>query len=126
MTRDHSLVNDYLLAMPEQRRAESELPKNVITRALGRQDHVTVACRVTIPSSAISTCCARTVVRHDGDESCGSHPPDADLNEACRKLVQMAMARWEDNITAVIVRIEPDPPERESIKLSDTCLSRPG
>src|SRR5580700_2564388 len=43
LTRDHSLVNDYLVAMPdltdEQR---SELPKNVITRALGMQDHVIV------------------------------------------------------------------------------------
>src|ERR1700678_725808 len=43
MTRDHSLINDYLVAMPdlsdEQR---SELPKNVITRALGMQDQVVV------------------------------------------------------------------------------------
>ena len=43
LTRDHSLFNDYLLAMPdlteEQRR---ELPKNVITRALGMQDQVAV------------------------------------------------------------------------------------
>src|SRR5690606_9473813 len=43
MTRDHSLVNDYLLAMPELTEEQrSELPKNVITRALGMQDHVTV------------------------------------------------------------------------------------
>src|SRR5688572_24194241 len=43
MTRDHSLVNDYLLAMPElSEEQRSELPKNVITRALGMQDHVTV------------------------------------------------------------------------------------
>jgi protein phosphatase len=43
MTRDHSLVNDYLLAMPElTEEQKSELPKNVITRALGMQDQVTV------------------------------------------------------------------------------------
>src|SRR5690606_1072526 len=43
MTRDHSLVNDYLLAMPELTEEQrSELPKNVITRALGMQDQVTV------------------------------------------------------------------------------------
>src|SRR5690606_23813510 len=43
ITRDHSLVNDYLAAMPdmsdEQKR---ELPKNVITRALGMQEAVQV------------------------------------------------------------------------------------
>src|SRR6476469_2438167 len=43
MTRDHSLVNDYLLAMPELTEEQrSELPKNVITRALGMQEHVAV------------------------------------------------------------------------------------
>src|SRR6201995_1965439 len=43
MTRDHSLVNDYLLAMPELTEEQrSELPKNVITRALGMQEHVSV------------------------------------------------------------------------------------
>ena len=43
LTRDHSLINDYLQAMPEltdEQRAE--LPKNVITRALGMQDSVAV------------------------------------------------------------------------------------
>src|SRR6476469_2708374 len=43
MTRDHSLVNDYLLAMPELTEEQrSELPKNVITRALGMQEQVSV------------------------------------------------------------------------------------
>src|SRR5882757_8987848 len=43
MTRDHSLVNDYLLAMPElTEEQKSELPKNVITCALGMQEHVSV------------------------------------------------------------------------------------
>jgi protein phosphatase len=43
LTRDHSLLNDYLAVLPdltpEQR---EELPKNVITRALGMQDSVVV------------------------------------------------------------------------------------
>src|SRR5258708_25514272 len=43
LTRDHSLINDYLLAMPDLTdEQKSELPKNVITRALGMQDHVVV------------------------------------------------------------------------------------
>src|SRR5215831_18886267 len=43
LTRDHSLINDYLLAMPDLTEEQrSELPKNVITRALGMQDQVVV------------------------------------------------------------------------------------
>jgi len=43
LTRDHSLVNDYLKVMPDMPEDQrSELPKNVITRALGMQDSVEV------------------------------------------------------------------------------------
>lgn len=43
LTRDHSLVNDYLLVMPDMTQEQKdELPKNVITRALGMQDSVVV------------------------------------------------------------------------------------
>ncbi|MBX3246755.1 MAG: Stp1/IreP family PP2C-type Ser/Thr phosphatase [Myxococcales bacterium] len=43
LTRDHSLVNDYLLVMPDMTEEQrDELPKNVITRALGMQDSVAV------------------------------------------------------------------------------------
>lgn len=43
LTRDHSLVNDYLLVMPDMTDEQrDELPKNVITRALGMQDSVAV------------------------------------------------------------------------------------
>jgi hypothetical protein len=51
LTRDHSLVNDYLPPCPTSPTSRSaELPKNVITRALGMQDHVTVdLARATTP-----------------------------------------------------------------------------
>ena len=43
LTRDHSLLNDYLLVMPDMTQEQrDELPKNVITRALGMQDSVVV------------------------------------------------------------------------------------
>ncbi|MFW6050449.1 MAG: Stp1/IreP family PP2C-type Ser/Thr phosphatase [Myxococcota bacterium] len=43
LTRDHSLVNDYLAVMPDMTDAQrDELPKNVITRALGMQEMVSV------------------------------------------------------------------------------------
>jgi PPM family protein phosphatase len=43
LTRDHSLVNDYLAVMPDMSQEQrDELPKNVITRALGMQEMVAV------------------------------------------------------------------------------------
>ena len=43
LTRDHSLLNDYLLVMPNLSDAQKErLPNNVITRALGMQEKVAV------------------------------------------------------------------------------------
>ena len=43
LTRDHSLFNDYIMAMPELTEEQrAELPRNVITRALGMQDSVVV------------------------------------------------------------------------------------
>ncbi len=43
LTRGRSLVNDYLLVMPDMTEEQKdELPKNVITRALGMQDSVAV------------------------------------------------------------------------------------
>src|SRR5690606_23094443 len=41
LTRDHSLLNEYLTAMPDMNEEQrSELPKNVITRALDRKSVV--------------------------------------------------------------------------------------
>jgi serine/threonine protein phosphatase PrpC len=130
MTRDHSLVNDYLLAMPElSEEQKSELPKNVITRALGMQDHVTVDLQSDDTKVGdLYVLCSDGLSGMIGDEEILEVIHEtSDLTEACRKLVQMANEHGgEDNITAVIVRIESDAPERESIKLSDTLPQPPG
>lgn len=121
MTRDHSLVNDYLLAMPELTEEQrSELPKNVITRALGMQEQVSVDLQS--DDAAAGDC---YVLCSDGlsgmiDDSeileVVSKTPD--LEEACRKLIQLANEHGgEDNITALVVRIEDEPGE---VSLSDT------
>jgi serine/threonine protein phosphatase PrpC len=123
MTRDHSLVNDYLLAMPElTEEQKSELPKNVITRALGMQEHVSVDLQG--DDAAVGDC---YVLCSDGlsgmiedaeilDIVAGS----STIDEACRKLIALANEHGgEDNITAVLVRIE-DEPSGEKVSLSDT------
>ncbi|HLV20882.1 MAG TPA: Stp1/IreP family PP2C-type Ser/Thr phosphatase [Polyangiaceae bacterium] len=110
MTRDHSLVNDYLLAMPELTEEQrSELPKNVITRALGMQDHVTVDLQSdeVLPGDVYVLCSDGLSGMITDQEILQVVLSTDDLTEACRKLVRLANEHGgEDNITAVLVRIE--------------------
>jgi protein phosphatase len=123
MTRDHSLVNDYLLAMPElTEEQKSELPKNVITRALGMQEHVSVDLQG--DDASIGDC---YVLCSDGlsgmiedSEILDIVAQSPTIEEACRKLIALANEHGgEDNITAVLIKIEEEP-GGEKVSLSDT------
>jgi serine/threonine protein phosphatase PrpC len=123
MTRDHSLVNDYLLAMPElTEEQKSELPKNVITRALGMQEHVSVDLQG--DDASVGDC---YVLCSDGlsgmiedSEILDIVSQSSNIDEACRKLIALANEHGgEDNITAVLVKIEEEPGD-EKVSLSDT------
>jgi protein phosphatase len=124
MTRDHSLVNDYLLAMPElTEEQKSELPKNVITRALGMQENVSVDLQG--DDASVGDC---YVLCSDGlsgmiedAEILEIVSKSANIDEACRKLIALANEHGgEDNITAVLVKIEAEPGSGEKVSLSDT------
>jgi serine/threonine protein phosphatase PrpC len=124
MTRDHSLVNDYLLAMPElTEEQKSELPKNVITRALGMQEHVSVDLQG--DDASVGDC---YVLCSDGlsgmiedAEILEIVSQSPTIDEACRKLIALANEHGgEDNITAVLVKIEEEPGGTEKVSLSDT------
>jgi serine/threonine protein phosphatase PrpC len=110
LTRDHSLFNDYVLAMPdlteEQRR---ELPKNVITRALGMQDQVMVDLQhdESKPGDTYVLCSDGLSGMIQDDEIERIVAASTDIREACRKLIEIANDHGgEDNITAVLIRIE--------------------
>ena len=110
LTRDHSLINDYLLAMPDLTEEQrSELPKNVITRALGMQDQVVVDLQHDDPKDGdVYVLCS--------DGLSGMIPDDEilrivtqsmNIGEACKTLIEKANEHGgEDNITAVLVKIE--------------------
>jgi protein phosphatase len=121
MTRDHSLVNDYLLAMPELTEEQrSELPKNVITRALGMQDQVAVDLQGDDAQigDVYVLCSDGLSGMIDDAEICQVVNGSPDLEEACRRLVALANEHGgEDNITALIVRVEND---AEPQRFSDT------
>jgi PPM family protein phosphatase len=110
MTRDHSLINDYLLAMPDLTdEQKSELPKNVITRALGMQDHVVVDLQHDDPrpGDAYVLCSdGLSGMVSDGDIQLIVTTTD-NVRDACVRLIERANERGgEDNITAVIIKIE--------------------
>jgi protein phosphatase len=121
LTRDHSLVNDYLLAMPELTEDQkSELPKNVITRALGMQDHVAVDLQADEArlDDVYVLCSDGLSGMIDDEEILQVVSQTPNLREACRMLVAMANEHGgEDNITAVVVRVEDEADEGDRMTM---------
>jgi protein phosphatase len=114
LTRDHSLLNDYLAAMPDMSEEQrSELPKNVITRALGMQDSVEIDlvsddARVDDVYVLCSDGLSGMVEDEDLLDVVSTNPAPED---ACRRLVTMANEHGgEDNVTAVVIKIVGSPP----------------
>jgi PPM family protein phosphatase len=109
LTRDHSLVNDYLKVMPDMPEDQrSELPKNVITRALGMQDSVEVdlLAHDTRLGDTFVLCSDGLSGMISDAEILQVAGQNGDLVAACRKLTALANEHGgEDNITAVVVRI---------------------
>jgi protein phosphatase len=110
LTRDHSLLNDYLAAMPDMTEEQrSELPKNVITRALGMQDNVEVDILSDVAELGdVYVLCSDglsgMVIDEDILQVVADNP---EPEKACRRLVTMANEHGgEDNVTAVVVTIE--------------------
>jgi protein phosphatase len=110
LTRDHSLINDYLLAMPDlSEEQKNELPKNVITRALGMQDQVVVDLQHDDPQPGDTyVLCSdglSGMVTDEDIELIVANAPT--VRDACTKLIERANERGgEDNITAVLIKIE--------------------
>src|ERR1019366_3258307 len=125
LTRDHSLINDYLLAMPDLTdEQKQELPKNVITRALGMQDQVVVDLQHDDPTKGdVYVLCSDGLSGMVSDDDIRQIiAGNADIREACRRLIQRANERGgEDNITAVLIKIE----EIEEIKGVDDTPPAP-
>lgn len=110
LTRDHSLINDYLLAMPDLTEEQrSELPKNVITRALGMQDHVIVDLQHDDPRplDVYVLCSDGLSGMVQDDEILKIVASSKDIREACSQLIARANEHGgEDNVTAVLIQIE--------------------
>ncbi|MGB5702952.1 MAG: Stp1/IreP family PP2C-type Ser/Thr phosphatase [Polyangiales bacterium] len=110
LTRDHSLLNDYLLVMPNLTDAQKErLPSNVITRALGMQDAVAVdLCVERVEPGDVYVLCSDGLNGMVTDERILElvRTANGDIEWAAKALVAEANQNGgEDNITVVLVRI---------------------
>jgi protein phosphatase len=118
LTRDHSLINDYLLAMPELTEEQrAELPKNVITRALGMQDSVAVDLVSDEPQlgDVYLLCSDGLSGMLSDDQILGVVASSGDTDEICQQLIQRANEHGgEDNITALVIRFDETPSEETS------------
>ena len=110
LTRDHSLLNDYLLVMPNLTDAQRErLPTNVITRALGMQDSVPVDLLFEdVEPGDVYVLCSDGLNGMVSDDRILDivHNAGADVETAAKALVAQANQNGgEDNTTVVVVRI---------------------
>jgi serine/threonine protein phosphatase PrpC len=113
LTMDHSLVNDYLRAAPDLTAEQlAELPRNVITRALGMQDSVLVDVQTVIPEAGdlfiLCTDGLNGMINDDQILQCVQVHRD-DLASIAAALIQRANdAGGEDNCTVVLVECAED------------------
>lgn len=124
VTKDHSLVNDYIAAMPDMSEEQkSELPKNVITRALGMQDQVAVDVGSfdTQIGDLYLLCSDGLSGMVDDQELCELATGGDDLEGVCRSLVNRANEHGgEDNVTVVVIRVEEPTVDEVRATIPDT------
>jgi PPM family protein phosphatase len=111
ITRDHSLVNDYLNMMPDMPAEAMEVvPRNVITRALGMQDSVVVDLRQEqIEPGDRFLLCTDGLSGQVADRRILEVLSDrkSTLAECGRTLIKDANdAGGDDNVTVIIVQCE--------------------
>lgn len=110
LTSDHSYYNEYILAMPdlsEEQRAE--LPRNIITRALGMHDGVQVdVCVDDCEPGDVYLLCSDGLTGMITDEEIGDIVSSTtSLEQACQSLIELANNNGgEDNITVVLIRTD--------------------
>jgi len=109
LTRDHSLLNDYLLVMPDMTQEQKdELPKNVITRALGMQDSVVVDLVPEQPNGGdVYVLCSDGLSGMITDDEIRDDVLAHDeLDRSAQALIDRANANGgEDNVTVVLLRV---------------------
>lgn len=125
LTRDHSLFNDYIMAMPELTEEQrAELPRNVITRALGMNDSVAVdlISDEPQPGDVYLLCSDGLSGMLSDDQILQIVSSIEEVPEMCRRLIAQANENGgEDNITALVIRID----EQDEAELPNSATIGP-
>jgi len=110
LTRDHSLLNEYKQAIPDLTEEQmNELPRNVITRALGMHRDVQVDLRADEPIKGdVYLLCSDGLSGMIADEEILELIGDGrDLGKSVRRLIDRANENGgDDNITGVLIRFD--------------------
>ena len=129
LTRDHSLLNDYLAAMPDlSEEQQAEVPRNVITRALGMQDTVSVdlVSDEPKPGDAYLLCSDGLSGMLADQDILDIMSATRDPNEICRKLVEEANDQGgEDNITALVILFDEVDEDAETVGGNASPATKP-
>lgn len=125
LTRDHSLFNDYIMAMPELTEEQrAELPRNVITRALGMNDSVAVdlISDEPQPGDVYLLCSDGLSGMLSDDQILQIVSSTEEVPEMCRRLIAKANENGgEDNITALVIRID----DQDEVELPNSATIGP-
>jgi protein phosphatase len=128
MTRDHSLISDARHMAPWMTDEEvSQLPPNVITRALGIREDVTVDVQIQDAQEGdVYLLCSDGLSGLVKDEMIHQIVTGApSLDEACKTLIEKAnFFGGTDNITAILARVEPGGP-RPDPRQEEECGDGP-
>ncbi len=129
LTRDHSLLNDYLAAMPDlSEEQQAEVTRNVITRALGMQDTVSVDLVADEPKvgDAYLLCSDGLSGMLADQDIFDIMSATRDPKEICERLVEEANDQGgEDNITALVVLFEPTEDDEVALSASGAPATKP-
>lgn len=116
LTRDHSLVNDTMVMPDLSEEERAELPKNIITRALGMQDQVMVdLVSDDVQEGDVYLLCSDGLSGMvSDDEILAEMSAGKDPSDICTRLIEKANAGGgEDNITALVICLREGEPETD-------------
>jgi len=111
LTRDHSLLSDFMQAMPDMSEEKKQsIPKNIITRALGMQPFVEIDLnRIEVLKGDLFLLCTDGLSGTSDNAEIHSEIAKGgdDLAGTCNRLVDLAKSKGgDDNITVVMVRVK--------------------
>lgn len=111
LTRDHSLLNDFIEAIPEMSEGKKQtIPRNIITRALGMGKTLAVDInKIEVEKDDVFLLCSDGLTAMAGKNEIliTFDKLKKNLKQACKELINLANSKGgEDNITVVLVKVD--------------------